>query len=257
MPPIAHRLLIDPPGSGAWNMAVDEVLLEWAAACGGCAWRFYQWSEPTMSLGYFQTYDARDKNAEKNCVPFSAFSAIVRRLTGGGAILHDRELTYSLVVPAGHPLAARRETLYNAVHRSLIETLAGLGVTAVPCAPDPTGLPRSESFLCFQRRAFGDVLVGQTKIAGSAQRRRRGAVLQHGSVLLRRSPAAPELPGLEDISGVALSADQLAAAWLPRLTDRLNIAWQPDQLSAPERRRAAALAESRYAVVAWTGATSG
>ena len=127
MPPSPHRLLIDPPGSGAWNMAVDETLLEWAAECGGCAWRFYQWSEPTLSLGYFQAFDA-----EKSCVPFSA---IVRRLTGGGAILHDRELTYSLVVPAGHALAARRETLYDAVHRSLIETLAGFGVTAALCAP--------------------------------------------------------------------------------------------------------------------------
>jgi lipoate-protein ligase A len=254
MAPISQRLLIDPPCSGTWNMAVDEVLLEWAAEQGGCAWRFYQWSEPTLSLGYFQKYEARDKNAEKNCAPSSA---IVRRLTGGGAILHDRELTYSLVVPAGHALAARRETLYDAVHRSLIETLAGFGVAALLCTPDPTGASHSEPFLCFQRRASGDVLVGQTKIAGSAQRRRRGAVLQHGSILLRRSPAAPELPGLDDVSGVAVSADQLAEAWLPRLADHLNIAWQPDQLTEPERRRTAALAEGRYATFAWTGTTRG
>ena len=194
MPPSLHRLLIDPPGSGAWNMAVDETLLEWAAERGGCAWRFYQWSEPTLSLGYFQAFDAdAEKDAEKSCVPVSA---VVRRLTGGGAILHDRELTYSLVVPAGHALAARRETLYDAVHRSLIETLAGFGVTAVLCAPIRRALLAPILFLCFQRRASGDVLVGQTKIAGSAQRRRRGAVLQHGSVLLRRSPAAPRVAGL-------------------------------------------------------------
>jgi lipoate-protein ligase A len=235
-------------------MAVDEVLLEWAAEQGGCAWRFYQWSEPTLSLGYFQKYVP---------VPFSSQFAglpVVRRLTGGGAIVHDAELTYSFVVPQGHPLAARRELLYDAVHRSLIETLAGFGVAAALCQPSKKGdcpdfrvsengtVPFSadEPFLCFQRRAPGDVLVGATKIAGSAQRRRRGAVLQHGSVLLRRSPAAPELPGLEDIAGVALSAAQLSAAWLATLAGRLPIAPQPGLLTEAERRRAAKLVEGRY-----------
>ena len=99
------RLLIDPPGAGAWNMAVDEVLLEWSAEQGGCCWRLYRWQEPTLSLGYFQPYDERRRH------PASRDCPAVRRLSGGGAILHDAELTYSLVVPSGHPLAQLLENL--------------------------------------------------------------------------------------------------------------------------------------------------
>jgi len=153
------RLLIDAPGDGAWNMAVDETLLEWAARKDACCWRFYQWREPTLSLGYFQEYGRRcDHPASRGC-------PVVRRLTGGGAILHDAELTYSVVLPGGHPLAARRESLYEAAHESLVETLSGFGVVAALCRPGG-GRPEGEPLLCFQRRAAGDVLVGATKIAG-------------------------------------------------------------------------------------------
>ena len=121
---IECRLLIDPPGAGAWNMAVDEMLLEWSAAQGGCCLRLYRWQEATLSLGYFQEYQDRGGHGpSRNC-------PVVRRLTGGGAIVHDAELTYSLVVPAGHPLAARRDALYQAAHGALVETLAALGIAA-------------------------------------------------------------------------------------------------------------------------------
>ena len=244
-PPTECRLLIDPPGDGAWNMAVDETLLEWAARENACCWRFYQWREPTLSLGYFQEYGQRgDHPASRGC-------PVVRRLTGGGAILHDAELTYSVVLPVGHPLAARRESLYAAAHESLVETLAGFGVAASLCRPAGRR-PGREPLLCFQRRARGDVLVGAIKVAGSAQRRRRGAVLQHGSVLLRRSPAAPELPALEDVAQGAFDADALARAWLPRLAQRLAVAWAADGRSPEEERRAAELAQCRYACPEWT-----
>ncbi len=239
------RLLIDPPGDGAWNMAVDETLLEWAARENACCWRFYQWKEPTLSLGYFQEYAGRFEH------PASRGCPVVRRLTGGGAILHDAELTYSLVLPAGHPLTRRRESLYEAVHESLIETLADFGVVAALCRPSG-GRPGEEPLLCFQRRAAGDVLAGTTKVAGSAQRRRRGAVLQHGSVLLGRSPAAPELAALEDVAQKAFAAAALAAAWLPRLAPRLAVAWAPGGRSPEEERRAAELAQCRYACPEWT-----
>ncbi len=100
---IEFRLLIDPPAPGAWNMAVDEVLLDWSAQSGGYAWRFYRWDEPTLSLGYFQPYEDRQRHPPSRACP------AVRRATGGGAILHDAELTYSLAVPAGSPLANRRQ----------------------------------------------------------------------------------------------------------------------------------------------------
>ena len=91
--PIPCRLLFDTPAEGAWNMAVDETLGEIAAESGIATLRFYGWSRPTLSLGYFQNYDERlSHSASMNC-------AIVRRASGGGAILHDRELTYSLALP--------------------------------------------------------------------------------------------------------------------------------------------------------------
>ena len=195
--PTDCRLLVDPPAPGPWNMALDEVLWQEAAERGRCTWRFYGWSEPTLSLGYFQPYDDRCRHRA------SSTAAIVRRISGGGAILHDAELTYSFVLPANHPLAARRLLLYRAVHTALVEALAEFDAIAVLCdgegpssvskSPDSGFAERSspneqQPFLCFQRRSEGDVLLGAAKIAGSAQRRSRGAVLQHGSVLLRRSP---------------------------------------------------------------------
>jgi lipoate-protein ligase A len=240
------RLLIDPPAPGAWNMAVDEVLLETAAQSGRATLRFYRWSEPTLSLGYFQQYADRLEH------PTSRQSAVVRRLTGGGAILHDHELTYSLTAPAGHPWVARRDRLYATIHTALIDALATLGILAVLCKPVAPRPAKVEPLLCFQRRTLGDVLVGDTKVAGSAQRRRRGAVLQHGSVLLARSAAAPELDGLSELAGRLIRDEELAAAWLPPLRARLAANWQPDELSQPQRIRAHALKTGRYAVVSWT-----
>jgi lipoate-protein ligase A len=106
--------------------------------------------------------------------------------------------------------------------------------------------------LCFLRRAPGDVLVGPAKIAGSAQRRRRGAILQHGSLLLRRSEAAPEIAGLEDLAGGSLPRHLLAHAWLSGVSDRLGMKWRRRRLSDRQRNRAAALAHDRYATTGWT-----
>lgn len=237
-------LSIDPPGAGAWNMAVDEVLLDWAAREQGCWLRLYRWTPATLSLGYFQPHAARDQHAASRDCP------LVRRLTGGGAILHDDELTYSLVIPAGHPLAVRRDRLYHAVHSALADTLAELGVDA-QLWPAAQPAPASEPFLCFQRRAPGDLVAGGTKIAGSAQRRRRGAVLQHGSILLGQSASAPELAGLGEILGRAIDAGVFSSLWLPRLAARLQMAWRQDSLTAAQRQQAAAIARERYDNPSW------
>jgi lipoate-protein ligase A len=239
-------LLVDPPRPGAWNMAVDEALLEWAALDGRRAWRFYRWSEPTLSLGFFQSFQNRLTHAASQNYP------AVRRLTGGGAIVHDAELTYSMIVPAGHPFAAQRMALYELVHASLVEALDGFGLSATLCRGASRRSPNEEPFLCFLRRAPGDVLLGEAKIAGSAQRRRRGAVLQHGSLLLRRSEAAPELPGLEDLTGMSFAPDELAEAWLEKLTPRLDDGWQPGRLPESVKEQAAALSADRYRTQAWT-----
>lgn len=244
------RLSIDPPASGPWNMAVDEVLLDWAVQRSACWLRVYQWAPATLSLGYFQNYAERQSHAP------SASAPAVRRLTGGGAIVHDAELTYSLVMPAGHPLAAIRDRLYAAVHGALVEALAECEVAAELWPADRSG-PNPEPFLCFLRRAPGDVVVARSpemprgvKIAGSAQRRRRGAVLQHGSLLLRRSAAAAELPGLLDL--FPCSRDELAPLWLARMQSRLGLTWQEASLDEADRRAAEELSAERYAKDPWT-----
>jgi lipoate-protein ligase A len=226
-------------------MAVDEVLLESAARDGRATLRFYQWSEPTLSLGYFQRYQDRATH------PASRDCACVRRLTGGGAILHDRELTYGLALPRSHPLSADAAGLYDVAHAALIRALARFGVEARIRIDIDEPPPAREAFLCFLRKTRGDVLFGQAKICGSAQRRRRGAVLQHGSLLLGRSPWAPEIPGIEELAGGRLAATELSAGWGNELASALGYVLESSQISAEEREAADTLRERKYAAELW------
>jgi lipoate-protein ligase A len=239
------RLILDPPAAGAWNMAVDEALWESSGHTGRCCFRLYRWAEPTLSLGYFQAYDDRQQHLpSRSC-------AVVRRISGGGAIVHDAELTYSVVVPARYPAATRRQQLYEAVHDTIVEVLAGWGIDAsIQPAGDSPQLA-AQPFLCFERRAPGDVVVGAVKVAGSAQRRSQLAVLQHGSLLLARSQAAPELPGLEEIAGRRLAPDRLVAVWLERVSERLGLRWIEEGLSHNERHRASQLVAEKHATQGW------
>ena len=118
------RLIESPAATGGWNMAVDAALMESVATTGQCCLRFYTWSEPTVSLGYFQNATDRDSHAASHACP------LVRRSTGGGAIVHDREITYSLVMPTGNSLVAHPPELYGLLHRTLIAALARHGVEA-------------------------------------------------------------------------------------------------------------------------------
>lgn len=251
-------------------MAVDDALLQDAAENGTAALRFYGWNEPTLSLGYFQQFADRELHtASRAC-------AIVRRQTGGGAILHDRELTYSLTLPPTHPFAKQTEKLYQAVHEQFIDSLSSINCPTastwkfrIRSQGDDTS-PGNESFLCFQRRASGDVILipadnppveissavaspCQTwKILGSAQRRYRGAILQHGSLLLARSPAAPELPGIADVTGLTVAADELANAAKSRLANALCLELHDATLPPDLQSKAAELANSKYGSLAWT-----
>ncbi len=228
-------------------MAVDEVLLETAAATGQATLRFYQWSDPTLSLGYFQSYTRRGSHsASSDC-------SVVRRLTGGGAILHDHELTYSLALPREHRLAGEPRLLYEALHDALIDVLGHAGIAARrrPASSASAAATQPE-FLCFLRQAEGDVLLDQTKVCGSAQRRRRGAVLQHGSLLLARSQFAPELPGILELAGQKLSAGETAQAWAGEIGLALELSLEKGQLSAAEQESVQRLVDVRYASDGWT-----
>ena len=239
------RLIIDEPQEGAWNMAVDEALLE-SAAAGRPTLRFYQWREPTLSLGYFQSADERTRHAASSNCP------LVRRSTGGGAIIHDRELTYSLALPLLRGRGENPESLYHAFHETLIEGLAEHNVRASLFSGESLlEFVASEPFLCFQRRAAGDVLVEGKKICGSAQRRWRNALLQHGSVLLAQSDCAPELPGVFELGGVPLSAADLAQIWLTRLESRLGFRFQIDCLTKAESQGAQRQKEEKFGHAGW------
>jgi lipoate-protein ligase A len=215
-PRIVFRL--DPPLSGRENMEIDEALLMGARADDPIVVRIYQWQEPTLSLGHFQTIDQwkRDPRvrdvAEFDQVPW------VRRKTGGGAILHDQEWTYSISVPSQHPRGTKghSEILYRSVHMAIRDGLNELGwpaSLAEHCTCSPTSREKGEPFLCFQRRTPVDVVVGEHKILGSAQRRHASGLLQHGSFLLHSSSIFPELRGLEQLHTPRLTRNEWAE-WL-------------------------------------------
>lgn len=147
-------------------MAFDEALLRLSPSP---VLRCYRWSEPAVSLGYFQSWrEAGDR-------PF------VRRYTGGGLVDHAADFTYTISVPKGHPLDARgTANSYETIHRGVCAALCREGFSAeVTPSTDPQ--PHAA---CFQRAVKFDVVIGKTKVAGAAQRRSRFGTLHQGSLLL-------------------------------------------------------------------------
>lgn len=235
------RLIHSPPLSGADNMALDESLLH-SAADGPPTLRFYSWSEATLSLGYFQSHADRLGFAKLAALP------LVRRASGGGAILHHHELTYSFTGPVGDGPAQ-----YVAFHETLIDALAELGVQAGLFQASGRAAPEGEPpFLCFERRAPQDIVAEDVKLVGSAQRKLRTAMLQHGSILLAASHATPQLPGLSDVAGRAVSGEAVQHAWTPRLAERLGLRWQNGEPTTVEQERAAEIRTLKFSRPEWT-----
>ncbi|MFM9115798.1 MAG: biotin/lipoate A/B protein ligase family protein [Planctomycetota bacterium] len=237
------RLLMDEPRRGSLNMALDEALVESVTRTGVPCWRFYFWEAPTVSLGYFQSQ--RDRLGHQ----MSAGCDWVRRSTGGGAIVHDRELTYSFVVPLGRAPFADHRRLVDDVHGALIEQLAEAGIAAQQHGTSRSDL--DEPFLCFQRRTAADVVCGGSKVAGSAQRKQRTVLLQHGSVLLRASSVAPELLGVGDVAGVDLDVTWLSRGWTRRLGERWQLTWMQSVFEKVEIAAASGLELNKFANPVW------
>jgi lipoate-protein ligase A len=171
------RLLVAPPRSGAENMARDSALRARAERTGEAVFSVYSWSAPTLSFGRNQPasglYDAR-KLRESGV-------DVVRRPTGGRAVLHDREVTYSVTAPLddAHSLRATY-TRINGILRSGLSRL-GVFVEAAPRS-DRAATPSIRP--CFETPAEGELVTGGAKLVGSAQWREAGALLQHGSILV-------------------------------------------------------------------------
>ena len=258
------RLIIDPPSTGSWNMAVDQAILETADETGLVTLRFYQWSLPTLSLGYFQKLADRDRH------PSSLNCPLVRRRTGGGAIVHDAELTYSLCVPSTNRWSSKNEELYDAIHKIIISLLNEDGIPAALYRDTPekpkiednsSGLNSNEnspwpvdpkSFLCFLRRSPGDVVFKGHKIAGSAQRRLKKSLLQHGSVLYGNSSFAPELNGINNISGSKYTFDGLSSRLLSPIEDYLGARLDRQDLSKRENMAVKRVQNSHFENPKWT-----
>jgi lipoyl(octanoyl) transferase len=239
----ACRLLPLVGADGPWQMAADQALLESAADAGAASLRFYTWPRATLSLGYFQPEVVRHSDARLEALPW------VRRPSGGEALVHDREVTYALALPPGAPWQRRGESWLWRMHGIIAEVLADLGVTARPCGEGEGR--RLGEVLCFLHQTPADLLVGGAKVVGSAQRKQRGALMQHGGILLAASPAAPQLPGVEELTGRLLTPQEVAAAVAGRFGRATGAAVEPGDWSDAERRRIAELVATRYTQPAW------
>ncbi|MBI5234722.1 MAG: lipoate--protein ligase family protein [Deltaproteobacteria bacterium] len=169
------RLIIDPPLDARHNMAIDEAMLKAADSglAGTPTLRLYEWREAAVSIGYLQ-----------DIAFFSNVGLpVVRRITGGRAVLHGTDLTYSFVLDSHHPLFSQGILgVYKAISRSIVGALRALGVDADFARPCAASDERSEA--CFHTPSRQEVLVNGKKIAGSAQRRLKNALLLHGSIML-------------------------------------------------------------------------
>lgn len=238
-------------------MAVDEALARCLPAGEGVL-RIYRWARPTLSFGRNQAARAR---FDPHAGPALGVE-FVRRPTGGREVLHDRELTWSLVLPL-RTTDGLRGTWARA-NRALVAAMGGLGLEGARTA-GPGSVPPPDAGACFGEPAPGEVVVGGRKLAGSAQRRVGDALLQHGSLLLSPSPVrlqalarpGPEVTGQEDAAhleallGRPLAFGTVARAVEAALAAEYGGAWTRDELR-PEEEEVAAHLEAQYESPEWT-----
>lgn len=252
----------DDVADGAFNMAADEVLAAEALRRHAPLVRFYGWMSPTVSLGAFQPI------AEARASDAVAGVALVRRPSGGGALVHGTDLTYALAVPKSHPWGGAPQPLYDAVHAALVAILIGRGVAARLYDPGADGgsVAAQEPFLCFARRAAGDVVAARPgrpraaddpKVMGSAQRRLAGVVIQHGSLLLAANRGVGEParhPGLAELGAAVEPAEVrgLAGGWIDRFAGSLGVRaeWEEGSFRVG-REREILLAAGRFQDPGW------
>ena len=207
--------LVDDVGSdardGAGQMQADLELLD-AARAGATTLRLYTWRSPVLSLGRFQDVDAVDVAA---CARHGV--EVVRRPSGGRALLHGADLTYAVAMPRPPGDEGRVDAVYCRLAGALIAGLATLGVEAAIGRHEGPGGPA-----CFVTQQGADLRVGDRKLCGSAQVQRDGALLQHGSILLRRLPIDETdllvgAPSRARLRAATVTLEELGAASTPRV----------------------------------------
>jgi len=264
------RLILSPPAPGVWNMSVDESILEAVTQkLSLTTLRLYSWQPPCLSLGYAQPYSDVDLHS------LAALGwEVVRRPTGGRAILHTDELTYSVIGLQEDPnLSGTVLESYQNLSTALLKALEILGLPAradahpsIPLGNDSPGP------ICFEVPSTYEITVGGRKIVGSAQARKKGGVLQHGSLPLQgdlgrisyalalseqeRQNASQRIRTramtVEEFLGYAPSWEMAAEAFQRAFASTLNLELHPSQLSTWEEERAQELLREKYGNQAWT-----
>ncbi len=236
------RLLPYAGADGATNMAADETLLR-SAVDGVASLRFYGWTPATLSLGYFQSSAVRHADTNLATLPF------VRRPSGGATLVHHHEVTYALALPPGSPWQGGESWLVR-MHRIISAALAELGLAGKVTLGGATPIKHGD-VLCFQQYTQGDVLCGGNKVVGSAQRKHRQALMQHGSILLAQSEHTPALAGIRELSGVTLARVAVCGAILFAFAGATGWRVETSDWTDVEKKMTAELAAEKYATAAW------
>jgi lipoyl(octanoyl) transferase len=193
------RLITTWGADPAFNMGLDEALL--VSDESPPTVRFYSWSPDTLSLGYFQKFAEVPAAAGGPDHPGRKPGAIVRRITGGGAIHHTRELTFSIAAPLDHPLY--RGTVsqsYVRIHDAILQALSEAGIAAKLRGEDAIASDVGGTGMCFHQSTAFDLIWNAKKGVGSAQRRRGARVLHHGSIKLGTTPFEGAIATVSEIA---------------------------------------------------------
>jgi len=269
------RLLLTPPARGAWNMAVDEALLESVGRGASLpALRLYAWQPPCLSLGYAQPFSDVDIPRLKE-----RGWELVRRPTGGRAILHTDELTYSVIAPPDEPrLAGTLLESYNHLAQALLAALRLLGLPVEMQERSAASQAGNTNPVCFEVPSTYEITVGGKKLVGSAQARRKEGILQHGSLPLNgdlaritqalvfpdeaaRARAAERLLAraatVESVLGRPVLWEEAAQAFIAAFGDTLDLDLQPLDLTHAEKDRSEELVKNKYTHPQWTERATG
>ncbi|MFH0944929.1 MAG: biotin/lipoate A/B protein ligase family protein [Planctomycetota bacterium] len=226
------------------NMALDQALEPEPPVL-----RLYGWDPGGLSIGYFQ----RAAEFSGEWVEQEGL-VLVRRVSGGGAICHLDDLTFSLTASPSHELfRGRVEESYHRLHQAVASGLASLGVKAVLRldAEVRSDSRRRDDPICFRQATPFDLISDGRKLVGSAQRRTRHRILHHGSIPLKRNRLAPECASLDRAVGREVGFEEAADALVLGFTRELGVRFQESKVTASEQVRASQLRATRFGTDAW------
>lgn len=262
------------PCHPAYNMALDEALLDWHSE-GEIPpiIRFYEWNPATLSIGYFQQVQ-KDINLQAVQEQNLGF---VRRPTGGRAVLHDQELTYSVIVSESYPnMPATVTEAYRVISEGLLLGFQKLGLEAYFSVPQTeqqlADLKKPKSAVCFDAPSWYELVVEGKKVAGSAQTRQKGVILQHGAILLdlneelllsvfnfeseeakeRMRKKLPEKAvAMNQFVDTPFTIEQCVEAFSKGFEEALNIELMPYELNEMQQQYIEHLMKTKYATNEW------